>query len=44
MGEPGSEPVAPFSLTSAAGTDERLFDSELLFALDEGKMEDNIDV
>ena len=44
VGEPGSEPVAPFSLTTAAATDERLFDSELLFALEEGKMQDNIDV
>ena len=44
VGEPGSEPVAPFSLTTAAVTDERLFDSELLFALEEGKMQDNIDV
>ena len=41
---PGSEPVAPFSLTTAAAIDERLFDSELLFALEEGKMQDNIDV
>lgn len=44
VGEPGSEPVAPFSLTTAAAIDERLFDSELLFALEEGKMQDNIDV
>ena len=44
VGEPGSEPVAQFSLTTAAATDERLFDSELLFALEEGKMQDNIDV
>ena len=30
-------PSQLFSLTTAAATDERLFDSELLFALEEGK-------
>ncbi len=44
VGEPGSEPVVPFSLATAAVTSERLFNSELLFALEEGKMQDNIDV
>ena len=44
IGEPGSEPVAPFSLTSVAEVGNRLFNSELLFALEVGKMQDNIDV
>lgn len=44
IGEPEDEPVAPFSLASGISSTDRLFSSEMIFALEELKMEDNIDL
>lgn len=43
IGEPEDEPVAPFALTTEPASTDYLFQGELLFALEELKMEDNID-
>lgn len=44
IGEPEDEPVEPFTLASGISSADRLFSSEMLFALEELKMEDNIDL
>lgn len=44
IGEPEDEPVEPFSLSTGISSTDRLFSSEILFALEELKMEDNIDL
>ena len=44
IGNPGDDPVAPFSLTTSAATSNPLFNTEMLFSLEEEKMADNIDV
>lgn len=44
IGNPGDLPVRPFALATSASTSDLLFNSEILFSLEEKKMEDNIDV
>lgn len=44
IGEPEDEPVEPFTLAQTISSSDRLFSSEILFALEEQKMEDNIDL
>lgn len=44
IGNPGDSPVRPFALATSASTSDLLFNSEILFSLEEEKMEDNIDV
>lgn len=44
IGNPGDAPVRPFTLVTSASTSDLLFDSEILFSLEEEKMADHIDV
>lgn len=44
IGNSGDNPVAPFTLTTSASTSNPLFNTEILFNLEEEKMSDNIDV
>lgn len=44
IGEPEDDPVEPFVLTSGFSSTNTLFSTEIIFALDEQKMADNIDM
>ena len=43
IGEPEGEPVQPFGLVNEASSQDRLFESEILFTLDMANLEDIID-